>query len=225
MRPWSLNASPPTASSTSATHVFLDHRYYPIAPAALSPNCAASRSSASHEAISGRLLRGKPKFGAIIDALIDFLGDSRVIIHNASFDVGFLDHELARLRLPVVAKYAFRVEDSLALARQAYPGKRNSLDALCDRLGVDNSQRNLHGALLDARLLADVYLAMTRGQGLLQMTPRQADTQKTVWEASNDENDVTANLTEVAISDTARGDHLRMLENLSQQSGMPHRWH
>lgn len=170
-------------------------------------------------------LRGKPKFASIIDALIEFLGDSRVIIHNASFDVGFLDHELARLRLPVVAKHAFWVEDSLGMARQKYPGKRNSLDALCDRLGVDNSQRNLHGALLDARLLADVYLAMTRGQGLLEMTPKQADTQSVVFDASEDQNGVRPNLIAVTISDRSRADHLRILENLSQQSGLPHRWH
>jgi DNA polymerase III subunit epsilon len=114
-------------------------------------------------------LRGKPKFSAVVEELMAFLDGSRVVIHNAAFDVSFLDQELARLRRPLIAKRDIRVTDSLALARDKFPGKRNSLDALCARLGVDNSQRNLHGALLDAKLLAEVYFALTRGQGVLEI--------------------------------------------------------
>ena len=125
-------------------------------------------------------LRGKPKFAAIAESVMQFLAHARVIIHNAPFDVSFLDNELARLRQPMVARRDFSVDDSLAMARRKYPGKRNSLDSLCDRLGVDNSQRNLHGAMLDARLLADVYFAMTREQGSLEMTSVVPDRERVV---------------------------------------------
>ena len=114
--------------------------------------------------ISLDMLADKPRFGEIAGELIEFLRGAELIAHNAAFDVGFLDAELARLpEAPKVAQLA-AVTDSLALARERYPGQRTSLDALCKRLGVDNAHRNLHGALLDAELLADVYLALTSGQ-------------------------------------------------------------
>lgn len=112
-------------------------------------------------------LAGKPKFAEIADAFLAFVEDAELIIHNAAFDVGFLDYELSLLG-PHYGRLRDRVrgvEDSLELARQRYPGQRNSLDALCRRLGVDNAHRQLHGALLDAQLLAEVYLALTSGQG------------------------------------------------------------
>lgn len=111
-------------------------------------------------------LADKPLFADVVEEFLEFVGDAELVIHNAAFDLGFLDAELAlagasygrmRERCPVL--------DSLELARQRYPGQRNSLDALCRRLGVDNSHRQLHGALLDAQLLADAYLALTAGQG------------------------------------------------------------
>ena len=114
-------------------------------------------------------LRGKPKFASIADELLKFMLGARVVIHNASFDISFIDQELARLRQPPVSKREIVVTDSLLLAREKFPGKRNSLDALCDRLDVDNSHRNLHGALLDARLLAEIFFALTRGQGTLEI--------------------------------------------------------
>jgi DNA polymerase-3 subunit epsilon len=89
------------------------------------------------------------------------------VIHNAPFDLGFLDAEFARLALPSCSELAARVVDTLALARDAFPGKRNNLDALCERFGVDNTRRSLHGALLDAQLLSEVWLALTRGQETL----------------------------------------------------------
>jgi DNA polymerase-3 subunit epsilon len=114
--------------------------------------------------ISLESLEGKPRFAGIADELIEFLRGAELIAHNAAFDVGFLNAELARLsNAPGVRDLAI-VTDTLAMARERYPGQRNSLDALCKRLGVDNGHRNLHGALLDAELLADVYLAMTSGQ-------------------------------------------------------------
>jgi DNA polymerase-3 subunit epsilon len=117
--------------------------------------------------ISNEFLRDKPKFAAIAEELVEYLRGAEIIIHNAAFDVGFLNKEFERLGLPPVTQIVDNVLDTLAMAKEMFPGKRNSLDALCDRLGVDNSGRTLHGALLDAELLADVYINMTRGQDAL----------------------------------------------------------
>jgi len=110
-------------------------------------------------------LRDKPTFAQIVDQFLDFCRGAEIIIHNASFDTGFLDAELARLGRGTFASHVACVTDSLAMARERYPGKRNNLDALCERLMVPNKHRTLHGALLDSELLAEVYLGMTRGQG------------------------------------------------------------
>ncbi|SAL05350.1 DNA polymerase III subunit epsilon [Caballeronia calidae] len=114
--------------------------------------------------LTTEFLSDKPKFAEIAAQLRDFIADAELIIHNAPFDVGFLDMEFAQLGLPKVAETCAGVIDSLAQAKQMFPGKRNSLDALCDRFGISNAHRTLHGALLDSELLAEVYLAMTRGQ-------------------------------------------------------------
>ena len=117
--------------------------------------------------ISNEFLRDKPKFAAVADELLDYLAGAELIIHNAAFDVGFLNKELELAGKPPLRSCVAGVIDSLALAKEMFPGKRNSLDALCDRLEVDNSGRTLHGALLDAELLADVYINLTRGQDAL----------------------------------------------------------
>jgi len=118
--------------------------------------------------ISAEMLAGKPRFADVAQEFLDFVGDAELIIHNADFDVGFLNAELKVLgtdapRIPGVCT----VMDTLTLARRLHPGQRNSLDALCKRYAVDNTGREFHGALLDAQLLADVYLAMTGGQATL----------------------------------------------------------
>jgi DNA polymerase-3 subunit epsilon len=125
-------------------------------------------------------LKGKPKFRDIAAEFIDFARDADWIIHNAPFDVGFLDAELRQAELQGCAEMHADLIDTLALAREMFPGKRNSLDALCERFGVDNTHRSVHGALLDAQLLTEVYLAMTRGQETLTIdmaapTPGAAD--------------------------------------------------
>jgi DNA polymerase III subunit epsilon len=109
-------------------------------------------------------LKGKPQFADAAPQFIDFARGATWIIHNAPFDVGFLDMEFGNAGLPACADLHGGLIDTLALAREAFPGKRNNLDALCERFGVSNAHRTLHGALLDAQLLAEVYLAMTRGQ-------------------------------------------------------------
>ena len=117
-------------------------------------------------------LQDKPRFETVLDELLEFISGAELIIHNASFDVGFLNYELS-----LAGAHYGRLEDhasvldTLAMARERFPGQRNSLDALCKRLGVDNAHRKLHGALLDAELLAEVYLGLTAGQGDLGLAP------------------------------------------------------
>ena len=129
----------------------------------------------SHEAafkvhgISDEFLKDKPRFGVVAGELLAYLKDAEIIIHNAPFDVGFLNKELEMCGQNPIITYVSKITDSLMMAKELYPGKRNSLDALCDRLEVDNSGRTLHGALLDAELLADVYINLTRGQNSLMM--------------------------------------------------------
>lgn len=117
--------------------------------------------------LSSEFLADKPLFASVAPQLLEYLADADVYIHNAAFDLGFLDAELARLKLPPLKQHLRSVHDTWAMAKTLYPGQQNSLDALCRRLDVDNSNRTLHGALLDARLLADVYVGMTRGQNSL----------------------------------------------------------
>lgn len=114
--------------------------------------------------ITLEFLADKPRFADIAPELLDYLQGAELIIHNAPFDLGFLDAEFGRLGLGPTRRLVRGVIDTLVMAKEMWPGKRNGLDALCDRLGVDNSGRQLHGALLDAELLADVYIYMTRGQ-------------------------------------------------------------
>jgi len=115
-------------------------------------------------------LRDKPRFADRAEQFLEFVRDAELVIHNAPFDVAFLDAELALAGLPPLLQHCSNVLDTLRLAKDLHPGKRNSLDVLCERYQVDNSSRTLHGALLDAELLADVYLAMTRGQESLAIS-------------------------------------------------------
>lgn len=165
-------------------------------------------------------LRDKPKFSSIADELLNFMSGARVVIHNASFDVSFIDQELARLRQAPIAKRDITITDSLLLAREKFPGKRNSLDALCDRLGVDNSHRNLHGALLDARLLAEVYFALTRGQGTLEIDVKEPVAMRDKLTTTGHESRQALPVCAVAISASVMGTHTDYMSRLAQQSGI-----
>jgi DNA polymerase-3 subunit epsilon len=139
------------------------HRY-------LCPDREVDPGALAVHGITSEFLAGQPRFHEVAAEFLEFIEGAELVIHNAAFDVGFLDAELARV--PSMSRRIeeiCRVLDTLLLARQLHPGQRNSLDALCKRYGVDNSKRELHGALLDARILADVYLAMTGGQGALTL--------------------------------------------------------
>jgi DNA polymerase-3 subunit epsilon len=119
--------------------------------------------------ITVEFLQDKPLFETIAEELIAFINGAELIIHNAPFDVGFLNSELGRIGLQPIETISSKITDTLKMAKEARPGQRNNLDALCKHFGIDNSKRTLHGALLDAELLAEVYMAMTRGQDSLMM--------------------------------------------------------
>src|SRR5512138_1712635 len=163
------------------------HRY-------LCPDREIDSGAAQVHGLTNEFLRGQPRFGEIAQELREFLSGAELIIHNAAFDVAFLDAEFARLETvgaePIPrTRDVCAVLDTLPMARQMHPGQRNSLDALCKRYSVDNSHRDLHGALLDADLLLEVYLAMTGGQGALTLDDHVTSnvTQATVTRATRPE--------------------------------------
>lgn len=170
--------------------------------------------------ITNQFLADKPRFADVAAAFLDFVRGAELIIHNAPFDVGFLNHELAALRdRGRIADYC-AVLDTLELARRLHPGQRNTLDALCRRYGIDNSQRTLHGALLDAEILADVYLAMTGGQVALFL---EAGEQRSAGEAGPGTVErITGDrpaLRVVRASAAELAAHERYLETLDKSSG------
>ena len=143
------------------------HRY-------LRPEREVDADALAVHGISNEFLAVQPRFADIADEFLEFIAGSELVIHNAPFDVGFLDAELAQAAADRRIADLCSVLDTLALARQMHPGQRNSLDALCKRYDVDNSTRDLHGALLDARILMDVYLAMSGGQGALGLDSEES---------------------------------------------------
>ena len=133
----------------------------------LNPERKGSEEATRIHGLTDAFLADKPKFAEVAEDLLGFLAGAEIIIHNAAFDVGFLNAELKRIKRGLIHTVADKVTDTLLMARETYPGKANSLDALCKRLEVDNSHRSFHGALLDAGLLAEVYIRLTRGQDSL----------------------------------------------------------
>jgi DNA polymerase-3 subunit epsilon len=138
------------------------HRY-------LNPDRDIDEGALQVHGITREFLQTQPRFADVVEEFLEFVADAELVIHNAPFDLGFLEAELKRLGGRGTLAQRCRVLDTLALARQLHPGQRNSLDALCKRYAVDNSNRDLHGALLDAKLLSEVFLAMTGGQGALTL--------------------------------------------------------
>jgi len=138
------------------------HRY-------INPGRDSEEGALRVHGLTAEFLGDKPKFGEIVNEFLDYVKGAELVIHNAKFDVGFLNAELERVNLKPITEYCASVVDTIALAKELHPGKRAGLDALCERYQIDNSARMLHGALLDAQLLAEVYLAMTRGQDSLLM--------------------------------------------------------
>ena len=167
--------------------------------------------------ISNEFLKDKPKFADVVDDILQYLQGAEIIIHNAAFDVGFLNKELELVGRPAFGTYVQCVTDTLAMAKEMYPGKRNSLDALCDRLGVDNSGRTLHGALLDAELLADVYINLTRGQDALLITDDGHDSADGVKVAAIDLRGLA--LPVLRASEQEQAAHAEVLTQIDKASG------
>jgi DNA polymerase-3 subunit epsilon len=169
--------------------------------------------------LTDEFLADKPRFAEVAGQLLAFVAGAEVVIHNAPFDIGFLDAELKRSGHDAFARHVAKVTDSLLLARETYPGKSNSLDALCRRLEVDNSNRTLHGALLDAGLLAEVYIRMTRGQDSLVIDGAGAtDVAGAVAELPPVDFS-TLELLAVPVSDEERAAHEALLADLDTASG------
>ena len=146
----------------------------------LNPERPGSEEAIRIHGLTDEFLADKPKFREIADELVEYVRGAEVIIHNAGFDVGFLDAELRRVGQPRFAELAGGILDTLVMAREMFPGKANSLDALCRRLEVDNTHRHFHGALLDSNLLAEVYIRMTRGQNSLVIDEEKGSEEQVV---------------------------------------------
>jgi DNA polymerase-3 subunit epsilon len=192
-----------------------DKHYY------LNPERPSSEGAVKVHGLTDDFLADKPRFGEIADELLTYLAGAEVVIHNAAFDVGFLDAESKRLGRPRLAGQVLRITDTLLMARNLYPGKSNSLDALCKRLDVDNTHRTLHGAMLDAGLLAEVYVRMTRGQDSLAIEVQEgasgAMAMSTIDLAS-------LPLLAVAVSADERDAHEAVLLDLDKASGGQALW-
>jgi DNA polymerase-3 subunit epsilon len=187
----------------------------------LNPDRESHEDALRIHGITSEFLKDKPRFAEVVDEFLEFVSDAQLIIHNAPFDLGFLNIELSLLGRPPLSEYVSGVLDTLVLAKAMFPGKRNSLDALCSRLEVDNSGRSLHGALLDAELLADVYINMTRGQDALL-----------IESSVPDETDVAAvhcdlnalDFVVIRASDPELAAHAMVLTELDKSSGAKTTW-
>ncbi|MBS0447009.1 MAG: DNA polymerase III subunit epsilon [Proteobacteria bacterium] len=187
----------------------------------LNPERANHEDAVKVHGLTDEFLADKPLFAAVANEFLEFVAGAEIVIHNASFDVGFLDAELRRLAHPGFTSFVGQVTDSLAMARETYPGKANSLDALCKRLEVDNSSRSLHGALLDAGLLAEVYIRMTRGQNSLVIDVGDDDAAEVASVAV----DLSALDLLVLVADADdEAAHVALLAGLDQASGGKTLW-
>jgi len=183
------------------------HRYF-------NPERESEAGALEVHGLTAEFLSDKPKFGDVAAELLDYVNGAELVIHNSAFDVAFLNRELDLADLKPVTEYCASVVDTLRLAKDLHPGKRNSLDALCERYQVDNSARTLHGASLDARLLAEVYLAMTRGQESLVMDVETTPAAAAAAEAAHGK----LNLVVIRATKEELAEHARMLEEIDKVS-------
>jgi DNA polymerase III subunit epsilon len=182
------------------------HRY-------VNPERAIDFAATEVHGLTTEDLADKPRFGDIADELLDFVQGAELLIHNAEFDVAFLNAELERIGRPRIETVC-TISDTLAMAREMNPGRKNSLDALCERYAVDHSKRTLHGALLDAQLLADVWVAMTRGQETLDIVMAAAEAPAMALSAAP----LRASLLVVRASDEELAAHRAMCERIERES-------
>lgn len=187
----------------------------------LNPGRDSHEEALKVHGITSEFLKDKPQFAAVADELMTYLADAEIIIHNAAFDVGFLNKELELLGRPAFKTFVPTITDTLVMAKEMFPGKRNSLDALCSRLDIDNSGRTLHGALLDAELLADVYINLTRGQNALAMEVTSHD----VTNLNTIKLDLSRfNLSVVPANESEQEFHEDVLKQIDKSSGGKTLW-
>lgn len=180
----------------------------------LNPERESDAGALQVHGITAEFLQDKPKFRDVVDELLEFLQGAELVIHNAPFDLAFLNAELASVGRESIQTCCATVTDTLQLAKNLHPGKRNGLDALCERYQVDNSARTLHGALLDARLLAEVYLAMTRGQESLAMELEEAP----AWDSGLNGGDARPAILVVIPTADELAEHERVLAEIQAAS-------
>lgn len=185
----------------------------------LQPDREIDAGALAVHGITDDFLADKPRFGEVVDEFLAFVEGAELVIHNAPFDVGFLNAELSRLGRAEIGSHC-TVLDSLAMARRMYPGQRNSLEALCKRLNVDDSGREWHGALLDSEILADVYLSMTGGQTDLDL----AGDAEMASQASNEWLDTSGLGVVQRASAAEREEHQAYLDLIERESGAPAKW-
>ena len=185
----------------------------------VNPERPSSEDALKVHGITDAFLADKPRFSEVVEQLLAYVAGAEVIIHNAGFDLGFLDAELKRIGRPAFRSQVAKVTDSLAMAREMFPGKSNSLDALCRRLEVDNSNRTLHGALLDAGLLAEVYIRLTRGQDSLVIEGAGAAGTGGPSTADAPPDFSAFKLIAAAVPDAERAAHEAILADLDKVSG------
>lgn len=189
----------------------------------INPERDSEEGALAVHGLTTEFLSDKPKFAEIAEAFCTYVKDAEIIIHNAPFDVGFLNAELARMNLPSFSDQCPSITDTLVLAKELHPGKRNSLDALCGRYEISNSHRKLHGALLDAELLADVFLAMSRGQNSFEIDMADDDAPKVQEFVVSDQ--PVGEITVLAAADDELNEHETLLNGLDKQIRDKCIWH
>ena len=183
------------------------HRYF-------NPGRESEAGALEVHGLTAEFLSDKPRFLDVAAEFLNYVGGAELVIHNSAFDIAFLNRELDLADLKPVTDYCAGVVDTLRLAKDLHPGKRNSLDALCERYQIDNSARTLHGASLDARLLAEVYLAMTRGQESLVMEVETTPAAAAAAEAAHGKLDLVV----IRATQDELAEHARMLEDIDKTS-------
>ena len=191
------------------------HRY-------LNPDRDIDAGALAVHGISLEFLQDKPRFPDIAEEFLDFVRGAELIIHNAPFDMGFLNAELALLDMAPVETVCHGIIDSLRLAKELHPGKKNNLNVLCDRYGIDNSKRTLHGALLDAEILAEVFVAMTRGQESLIMDAEQDENDQQESVLTSMSSEMRANVQRIPLvlkaSEKELAEHTQLLSSIQKES-------
>ena len=184
----------------------------------LNPERQNAAEAVAVHGLTDDFLSDKPLFAHVVDEMLEFVSGAEIIIHNASFDVGFLNEELRRCGKPKFSTHVSAITDTLAMARDQFPGKSNSLDALCKRLEVDNTNRTLHGALIDANLLAEVYIRLTRGQDSLVMDMTE-ESRGAAGDIGGPVDLSVFALPVLAATDAELADHERVLGEIDKASG------